>query len=162
MSFAAVALIGSLALTAVGTGLQVSAASKAADAQEAQVKAQERAEAARKQALEVETNRKRREFIRNSIVARSQALSQGVSRGVQDSSVLEGAFGQIAGQTAFNVAGANLQEGFGNELFAASAEGLQGKRQEAQAGAQSALGGGISSLGGAVGRNIGPVNRLFG
>ena len=39
MSFAAVALIGSLALTAVGTGLQVSAASKAADAQEAQVKA---------------------------------------------------------------------------------------------------------------------------
>lgn len=159
---AAAALIGSLALTAVGTGLQFKASQDAAEAQEAQVKAQERAEAARKQALEVETTRKRREFIRNSIVARSTALSQGVARGAQDSSVLEGAFGQIAGQTAFNVAGANLQQDFGNELFAASAQGLQGKRQEAQAGAQSALGGGISSLGGALGRNIGPINRLFG
>jgi len=159
---AAAALIGGLALTAIGTGLQFKAAQDSAEAQKEQIRAQQRAEQTRKQGLEIESNRKRREFIRNSIIARSQALSNATARGAAESSALPGAFGQITGQTAFNVAGANIQEGLGEELFAANQQGLGGKMQEAQAGALGATGQGISSLGGALGRNIGPVNRLFG
>jgi hypothetical protein len=154
------ALVASLALTAIGTGLQVHGAMEGAEAAKESIAAQQRAERARQQGLEIEKNRQRRNDIRAGIIARSQALSSATSRGVEDSSILGGAYGQIAGQTAFNVAGANLQQGLGNELFAASRQGLAAQEHAASAGTIGAFGQGISSLGSAVGSRVGDIYRL--
>lgn len=161
MAASALLLAGSLAISAVGIGMQVSASREAAAASQRSIEAQKRAEAARFAGQEIDANRRRREMIRRSIIARSQALSNATARGAADSSALGGAFGQIAGLNAFNLSGVGLGQQIGSELFAANAQGLLAKQDEAGALGSAATGQGIASLGGAIGRNVGTISKTF-
>src|SRR6185295_8986447 len=86
-----IALIGGLALAGVGTGAQVYGAVRANEAQKHEIEAQQKAEGMREQSMKLDAQRKQREMIRQGILARSQALSQGANQGAQFSSGVMGA-----------------------------------------------------------------------
>jgi hypothetical protein len=155
----AVGAIG-LALSAIGIGVQLFGANEAKEAQEKAIAAQARSENTRERAAEIDANRKRREYIRQSIIAKSNATAAGTAQNAQFGSALPGAYGQIGGQTAFQVGGINLQEGLAKEQFANNRDLLSARRDEANAGFLTAVGGGIGSLGGAIGKNLPAIGRL--
>lgn len=161
-ALSSLALIGGLALSGIGVAAQTFGAVKAAEAQEKGVEAQQKAENARENAMKLDAQRKRREMVRQGILARSQALSQGAAQGAQFGSGLAGAEAGITEQTQFNILGVNESEQSGSYIFAANREGLRAKKQEAQAGTIGAIGGGLGTLGGALMKNVGGINRLGG
>jgi hypothetical protein len=156
----AIALIGGLALGAVGAVMQYQGQRRQAEAQERGIRAQQRAEASRQRQMEIESQRRRREIIRQGVLARSQATAAAVSSGAQFGSGLPGALGGITNQQAFNTQGVESASQIGGDIFAANQQTLSARRDEARAGGQIAMGSGISSLGGAVSRGLGAIGRL--
>lgn len=159
---AAAAMILGLGVSIFGTVMQMDAAQKAAAAQKKALQFQMQAEASREQASKLDAMRRKREAIRQGIIQRSQALSTGTNQGAQYGTALPGAYGQIGGQTAFNIAGITGQQMLAGDVFAANRGVFRARKDEADAGAQSALGAGISSLGGALGKSLGSIGKLGG
>lgn len=155
-----IALMGSLALGAVGTGVQYAASQQAAEAQKKQIGAYKLAEETRRQQMELEATRKRRDLIRQGILARAQATAQATSQGAQHGSTLPGAQSAIAGQTAYNVGGVNQAQTLGGYMFDANQMALSANYDMANAQQLSALGGALGSLGGQLHKNLGPIGRL--
>lgn len=147
-------------LAIAGTATSIFGSTQANKANKAVTAAQMRAEQIREQAMTVDADRRRREIIRQGMILRAQALATGVAQGAQHSSSLQGAFGQIAGQTSFGIEGVDLQEGFGHELFAANRQLLAARQSQANAQSIQQIGGSISSLGGAVIGSMGAIDRL--
>lgn len=135
-----------LAATAVGTVTQVSAANAAS-------KASQRAEALREKQMNLESNRQRRQIVRNMIRARSQALATTTAQGATGSSAQGGAYGQIGQQTGENLVGVNQGQEIGAGIF-------QANRDIAGAEALAAFGGGVSSFGGALFSNAEGIGRI--
>jgi hypothetical protein len=85
--------------------------------------ASNRAEQLRKQQMQLEADRKRRETIRQAIVAQSLATARQTAQGVsQGSSVIGGAFGQIAGVEGRDINFTTQSEQIGSGIFAANAD----------------------------------------
>lgn len=150
-----------LALSAAGGLTSFFGQSKKAEADQAATAAQQRAENLREQSMTIDADRKRREFIRQGQIARAQALTVATSQGAAQSSGLQGAYGQIGGQTDWNILGVNEQEEIGHGMFQANRDLLQARSQGAEADSQIALGKGISSLGGALVSNMGAIGRIY-
>jgi len=155
-----ISLIGGLALGAAGTGVQAYGAIQAHEAQEKSIAAQKRAEAARQTQMQLESARKRRELVRQGIIARSQATAQATAQGAQHGSALPGALGGISSTAGAGIQGVNQAESIGNTLFASNLDQLEASRQMAEGQTLGMLGGGLSSLGGQLTKNLGPIGRL--
>ena len=143
----AIAALG-LALSAIGTFVQLSGQAKMTAALKS-------AEAARQQQLALDTMRRNRETIRQGQVARSQAEATAVAQNAQGGSGLSGAEGQIGGEVGRTLVANNQNQQLGNKIFEAnqayySASGTVG------------LGAGLSSLGGLFMNNAGIFNRIGG
>lgn len=150
-----------LALSVFGTIGGVNAAKEKQRGQEMAIAAQSKAEKLREQSMVIDSARRRREMIRQAMIAKSQALTTATSQGASKGSGLQGAFGQISGGLAFGLEGVNQQEGIGHGLFAAQQELLQAQKVMASAETDSATYKGISSIGGTLISNIGPIGNLF-
>lgn len=159
---ATAALISGLALTAAGTITSVKAAHDQADAQKDEIAAQQKAEATREQGQKLDAMRKQREMVRQGILARSQALTQGSNQGAGAGSGIAGAMAGVTEQTGYNVLGVGEASQLGSDIFSANREAFGAKSRQADAGALGAVGGGLSTLGGAALRNIGNIDRLGG
>lgn len=157
-----IALIGGLALGAAGTGIQVASSMASADAQKDEIAAQQRAEATREQGMKLDAMRKQREMIRQGILARSQALTQGSNQGAQFGSGVAGAQAGITEQTGYNTLGVQEQTSLGSDIFSANRDAFSAKSRQAEAGSFGAVGSGLSTLGGALMKNVGTVDRIGG
>lgn len=124
-----------MAIGLVGGVLQAVGAMK-------QAKASEKAEKARQRMMQLEAMRKRRELVREGVVARATATSNASAQGAAEGSALQGGIAQITTQQNRNTTASFQDEQLGNKVFAAN-------RQYAKAGGMIALGGGISALGSA-------------
>lgn len=113
-----------------------------AGAQKAQ-KGQERAEKLREAQMNLENQRQQRQVIRQSTIARAQALSNASNQGAQDGSGLQGGYGQIQGQAGGAFVANNQNQQLGAGMFAAN-------RQISAGQTMSSIGSGISSLGGGL------------
>lgn len=120
------------ATAAVGVGVQVKAGRD-------QAKASKRAEGLRKRQADLESNRNKRKSIRESLVARSTALSGAVAQGAQGGSGLQGGYAQITQQLGNNILGVNQGSEIGAGIFQANSD-------VATAQGKAALGSGISSI----------------
>jgi hypothetical protein len=129
---------------AVGIGISLFGASEQADAAAAQAAAQRQAnadqvahqrktEAIRLEAMNIDADRKRRAMIRESIIARSQALSATTAKGASQGSALPGALGTIGGELGFGIAGVNAQQRLGLQMFTANNEYLDARLRNAAA-----------------------------
>lgn len=153
-----------LGISAIGIFKSMQAADAAEKAQEVVINNQQKAESARQQAMLLDATRKKREIVRQGIIARSQALAVGTSQGATgaNSSAMGGVTGQIDAQQAFNYVGVNNAVSFGTDIFKANQGVLEGRRMEARAGADAAVGAGLTSLGGSVAKSSGSMGKIFG
>lgn len=159
---AAAALVGGLALSAVGTMQQMSAAQDAENAQRGIIANQQKAESARQQSMLLDADRRKREMVRQGIIARSQALTVGTSQGASFGSALPGAMGQINSELGFNYQGVNNAVSLGTDIFNANQGVLQGRIAEAAAGTKSATGAGLSSFGSKLASVTGQIGNITG
>lgn len=109
-----------------------------------QAKASAKAEKLRSRMMQLEAMRKRRELIREGVVARAQATSNAVAQGAGEGSGLKGGIAQITNQQNRNVLASRQDEALGKGVFKANAA-------YAKAGGMISIGQGISSLGSAFG-----------
>lgn len=150
-----VGLIG-LGLSAVGTVISASAQQKMVAEQ---TKASKLAENSRQQQMQLESQRQRRQSVREAIMARSMSLTVGTSQGAQYGSGVAGAMGQATAQGLENQNTTTQGEILGGRVFAANRQYFDAT-QRGQAG--MALGQGISALGGAITSQAGTINKLGG
>lgn len=109
-----------------------------------QAKASAKAEKLRERMMQLEAMRKRRELVREGVVARATATSNASAQGASEGSALQGGIAQITNQQNRNVQASFQDEKLGKGVFSAN-------RAYAKAGGMIALGQGISSLGSAFG-----------
>jgi len=109
-----------------------------------QAKASAKAEKLRERMMSLEALRKRRELVREGVVARAQATSNATAQGASEGSALKGGIAQITNQQTRNTLASTQDEELGHGVFRAN-------RQYAKAGGMISLGQGISSLGSAFG-----------
>jgi len=108
-------------LAAIGTAVQVAGAAGSAYYTSQASQASQRAERLREQQMRLEAFKRRRESMRQSIVANSMARARSVGQGVDmGSSVLFGAYGQTQGEQGRQVSYTNESEGIGRGIFAAN------------------------------------------
>ena len=140
-----------LAVGVAGTAAQVVGSSQ-------QAAAAKRAENLRERQMNLEAARQRRQVIRNSLRARSMALTSATAQGAQSGSGLQGGFGQIGQQTGENIQGVNQGTEIGAGIFAAN-------RDSAGVSSLVSFGQGLGSLGGALVNNadtLGRIGTFFG
>lgn len=100
-------------------GLQANQQKLQIQTQKNVIKDQSDADAIRQQAAELDATRRRREIIRQSIVARAQGLSVATGQGAnsQGSSATQQAYASISGQADVNLSGINQASEAGRKLF---------------------------------------------
>lgn len=141
-------------------------AATAASAQ--QVEASRRAERARKRQADLELSRERRKSVRNAIIARSDALSGIVGRGIGlGGSAFGGAAGSIQSQLGQQVSDINQNQQLGDEVFAANeqfaqaGDALNAARGESNRAASTARQGqAFQNFGSTIASNFGPITRV--
>ncbi len=145
----------------IGTAISVAGSFMAAGAQQKmireQTQASKKAEAGRQQQMQLDANHRRRQAVRESILARSQALAAGVNQGAQNGSGVAGGMGAATGMGLENQQVTNATEVLGNRVFAANREYFDATQRGS---AKVAMWQGISSLGGALTSVSGQVSRL--
>jgi hypothetical protein len=154
-----VAAVG-VGIAAAGTGAQMYASAQQAKAQKKSIAIQQKAEELREKQMNLDSMRKKREQIRQAQVAQAQALSTATNQGAQASSGLEGAMGQISGQSGVNVLGINQNQELGAAMFQNNRDLLASRGREADAGTLGIAAQGLSSLGGAMVKNSGTIGKI--
>lgn len=155
--------MAALSSIAIGLGLAASVAGagysayKQNQASKAAEKASIKAENARQQQNQLDAARRRRQAFRESLLARSQAVSAGANQGALMGSGVAGGIAQATATGFQNQQTINSSQTLGNQVFSAN-------RQFASATAMgqqgAAWGGALTSLGGALMANAGTIGRL--
>lgn len=135
-----------IGLNLVGTGLRLAGAAKQSQAEQAN-------EQVRKEQLTLDTARAKREAIRQSLFARSLALTNATNQGAQYGTGLQGGYGQISGATRRTLTGLEENKNLGLQIFENNAD-------ISKAGMLFSAGSGLSSLGSSLVQNWGTLNRL--
>lgn len=147
MALATGTLIGlGIAGSLVGAGVQYHGTVQTAEASK-------RAEAIRLQQLNLESERQRRQALREAGVARGLALSNATNQGAQQSSGLEGGIAQVTGQANSNIRTVNQSQDLGQQMF-------QAHEQMAQGQETSAFGSAISGVSNTFLQNMPSITRV--
>lgn len=154
-----IAAIG-LAVSAVGVGTSVYGAVQQGNAQKKMAEEQKKQEAIRKQQMNLEAMRRKREIIRQSQMAQAKSLATAGAQGGAESSGFAGALGTISGGAGNASLATSQNEELGNSMFASNARmaGLMG--DAAQSGTISSAGSGLGSLGGALINQSKTISRV--
>src|SRR6266550_2154403 len=158
----------SIGLGVVGLGMQLfgsmkssEIAGKQAEQSVAIAGAEEKINAQKKQAMELQTQRQNLQVMRNSQRARSLALNAAVNQGANFGSGLQGGYLQISGDTQTNLQNLSQNQEIGENIFGINADISAHKMQLASLGGDAATASGISSLGSALIKE-GPTIGAFG
>lgn len=148
------------AIAAIGLGIQAAGSIISYSSQQQmiaeQTAASKRAEASREQQMQLDAQRRRRQSIREGLIARAQNLTIATAQGSRGSSVVS-ALGGAQGMAQENQQGITSAETIGGRIFSANRDYFDAT-QRGQAGI--AFGQGISTLGGALVSNAGTISRL--
>lgn len=132
----------------VGTGVQAYGAMQAN-------KGAKKAEELRMRQMNLEAARERRQVVRQSVIARSEALSNATAQGAQGGSGLQGGFGQIANQQGQNTTAINQGQEIGMGMFAANKQISTGQTYQS-------IGGAIQNFGSFLNSNYEQNRRVTG
>lgn len=86
-------------------------------------------EGQRKQAMELDARRKQLEVIRNQQRYRAVALTNATAQGARQGSGLQGGYGQISGQSGFNLLGIQQNLQIGQNIFGLNSQ-ITGQKQQ--------------------------------
>lgn len=157
----AVAAVG-VGLSAFGLFKSSKASEENARAQQAAIAAQQEAERLRKQQMDLDAMRRRREVLRQSTAARSASLAITTAQGGsgEGASALPGAYGSISGRANVNASGINQNQALGGGIFDAHQDQLTAYRQAASAQSDQSFWNGIGSIGGKLIDNAAPIGQV--
>jgi hypothetical protein len=153
-----------LGISAFGAITTYQAQKEAAAQQEKAYQLQKEAEEQRQRQMNLEAMRKKREIIRNSLAARSDALATTTAQGANGSgsSALPGAYGGISGQSGGQLLAVKQNQEIGNEIFDIHGQMFDAYAAGARAQGQAAFGQGLSTLGGVLMKNNSTLGGFFG
>lgn len=154
-------LVG-LGMSLFGASKSSSASSNIASASQQQFALESQVNDQRKAAMELSARRQSTEIFRNAQKARSMALVNATSQGAQGGSGIQGGYGQISGESNFNLAGVQQNLQIGQNIFGLDNQINQQKSAIAGFQADQASGQGISSLGGSLMKASGTLGSLGG
>lgn len=158
---AAIAAIG-VAVGAAGLIGSSKAASDANAAQQEMLALQRQQMALQKQQMELDALRRKRDIVRQSIAARSVALTTATAQGAQLGSALPGALGTIAGRSGGNLLALNQNLALGENMFSSKMNESFASSRYASAQSQLAMYQGLTSLGGGMLKNLDSISRVGG
>ena len=138
-------LIG-LALTAIGVGVSAYSAVQSADASKD-------AEEARKQQMNLDAARRRRQAIREAQIARASAISNAAAQGASEGSAVQGGVAAISGNAAESIVNTNQNVQLGNQIYDAN-----GRRASAES--VGAIGSGMQQFGSMITQNADKIRKL--
>lgn len=166
MAFLTALAIG-VAAAGVGVGVAGMVQQRAGQKQQAEyqqqaISLQQQQDAQRRQQMELDATRRKREMIRQSIIARSQALAATTAGGANTSSALPGAYGGVSGRTNVNELGVNQNEQIGENMFSIQGGITAANAGYARAGASAAAGAGMVSLGNMFIQNSSTISKIGG
>lgn len=146
---------------ALGAGLQLVGGVVSYSSQQSmiakQTAASKRAENSREQQMQLDAQRRRRQAVREGLLARSMAVSAGANQGASYGSGVAAGVGTAIAAGLENQQGVNSGQILGSRIFQANRDYFEAT-QQGQFG--MALGQGISALGGAIASNAGAITRL--
>lgn len=149
-----------LAASAAGTVTSIEASKQNAEYQEQAIAAEQRAEQQRKQAMELDARRRQLEILRTQQRARALGLATATAQGAQFGSGLQGAYGQISGQSNTNATGVSQNLQIGENIFAANADLSQARMGMANAQSIGAIGLGLNNFGHSLMGAVPQLNAL--
>jgi hypothetical protein len=147
------AAITTAIIAAAGIAASVYGTAKQLQGQAGQTKALKKAEKAREKQNNLDVQRRRREIIRNQIVAQSQAKFAAFQQGAGFGSGLQGGYAQISGQTGGQQVALGQNYSLGQDIFAAN-------QAYYDASGTTSFGAGLTSLGGAIINNSQTLGRV--
>jgi hypothetical protein len=150
----AIAGIIGTAISLVGTVISASAQQKMVAEQ---TRASKKAENAREQQMRLDATNRRRQAVRDAVMARAMGLTAGVSQGAQSGSGVAGGIANATGQGLENQQVSSASEVLGGRVFAANREYFDATQRGS---ANMAFGQGLSALGGAIVSNAGAIQRI--
>lgn len=157
----------SLAIGAVGLGMQIfggisSAQNAAAQAKvsENEISQEQSISNAKQQAMEINGRRTQMENVRNNQRARAQATNSATNQGAQFGSGLQGGLAQVNDQSQFNMLGVNDALQTGRQIAGFNNAISGDKEQLAQLGSSAATDAGISSIGGSLTKSASTIGQL--
>lgn len=159
-AFSSMIAIAGLAVAAVGAGVSYYGATQQAAAQGEALALQKQQDALRNKQMNLDAMRRQREIVRQSVAARSVALSNSTAQNAQGGSGLQGGYGQISGRTNVNALGISQNQDIGNQMFGLNAGVYDAYRSAAYAGSIASLGSGLTSLGGMAMKNNVDISRV--
>src|SRR3990167_2604190 len=121
MGFSAVIAAVGVGFSAYGASQQSSAAKSQANSQQEMIAQQQRQEALRRQAMELDARRRQSEILRQTQRARAIAIATSNSQGGLLGSGIQGGFGQISGQSGVQSLGIGQNLEIGQNIFASNA-----------------------------------------
>lgn len=146
---------------AIGLGLSLAGTAVSTIAQgrmvAEQTAASKKAENARQQQMQLDAAHRRRQSIREALLARSMGLTVGTAQGAQAGSGVAAAGGQAIAMGAENQQVTSATEVLGSRVFAANREYFEATQRGQM---RMAFGQGLSAIGGAVVNNAGTINQL--
>lgn len=160
MGFLTAAVIAGTAAVGIGTIGQMNAAKEQGEAQQKMIQEEQKQEALRRRAQELDSRRRTMEMVRTQQRARAASLATTTAQGASTGSALEGAYGQAAGQTGVNMLGVQQNYDIGSQMFASNLMLSNQRMAYANAGTDKALWGGVSQLGATLVSNAGQINSL--
>lgn len=132
-------LFGVLGAVIQGAGALTSAAGSAKAAE-----ASKKAEKLRERQMNLESRRQRMQTYRNTLRARSEALTNANAQGAGSGSGIAGGLAQVTGEGAANILGINQGQQIGKGIF-------QANRQVTDGQTLASFGNGLSSFGQTIG-----------
>jgi hypothetical protein len=151
----------------VGIGISLWGMSESSEAAQRQTEAQkqmivleQRVEAQRRQAMELDARSKQMRLLRNAQKARSLALTTATAQGAGQGSGLQGGYGQISGDVNSSLLNVNQNLDIGRNIFGLNAQISQQKISMAEAGLQAQEGAAYSSLGSSILNSSGTIGKL--
>lgn len=122
-----------------------------------QTRASKVAENSREQQMRLDAAHRRRQSVREGILARAQGLTVGTAQGAGQGSGVAAATGIAVGQGLENQQVASATERIGGRIFSANREYFEAT-QRGQRG--MAVGQGMQAIGGALTQNAGTIHRI--
>lgn len=122
-----------------------------------QTQASKKAENARQQQMQLDAAHRRRQAVREALMARSMSLAVGSSQGAQYGSGVVSAMGQATAMGAENQQVTTSTEVLGGRVFSANREYFEATKRGQ---GQMAIGQGIAAIGGAISSNAGAISQI--
>lgn len=146
----------------IGTGIQIAGALEQNAGQQQAIKNQQAAEGQRMAQMNIESDRRRREIVRQAQIARAQALTMGTAQGQTDagSTALPTVESAQSAQAANQTAGVTSAQITGQNMFGYNIGASNGYRRAAMGGTMASIGGGIINLGGAISNSYPQLSRI--